>query len=225
MSSKEDKLEPLFETVSPRDANLQARSKGKGKKKSWHLKGVFIQGEKENHNKRVYPRQQISNAVDSLMERINNPDHGEVYGELDHPPTMVVNLKNASHVIESIYMDGNNGIGNLRILGTPSGEICKTLIEEKLKLGVSSRGNGSVDMNGNVENYQILTVDIVATPSAQDAYPEPIFEMMMNFRRSNQLMDVAGAMIHENDPERYRKHYETEVTNFIEHIGRNFDVR
>jgi hypothetical protein len=100
-------------------------------------------------------------------------------------------------------INGNNGIGKLKILPTPMGNICKTLLESGVKLGVSSRGSGNVGDNGHVKDFEIITVDIVANPSAPDAYPDPIYERIMNHRRGNVLMDVAGAVKHDKGAQRY----------------------
>ena len=111
--------------------------------------------------------------------------------------------------------DGANGIGKLKILPTPMGNICKTLLESGVKLGVSSRGSGNVNENGIVKDFEIITVDIVANPSAPDAYPDPIYERIMNHSRGNVLMDVASAARHDNRAQRY---LQEEVTNFIKNL-------
>lgn len=146
------------------------------KKKHWYLNGIFIQGEIQNLNGRIYPRQEIENAVESLQEQIKL--HGCVLGELDHPDTLTINVENVSHTIEEIHMDGNDGVGKMKILSsTPKGKIVEGLLEEGVPLGVSSRGSGNVDeWSSYVSNYEIITIDIVATPSAQDARPTPIYE-------------------------------------------------
>lgn len=146
------------------------------KKKHWYLNGIFIQGEIQNLNGRIYPRHEISNAVKDLQEQIKL--HGGVLGELDHPDTLVVNVHNVSHMITEIHMEGNDGVGKMKILSnTPSGKIVEGLLMDGVPLGVSSRGSGNVDEWSNlVSDFQIITVDIVATPSAQDARPTPIYE-------------------------------------------------
>ena len=95
------------------------------------------------------------------------------------------------------------------------GNICKTLIESGCHLGVSSRGSGNVNDNGIVKDFEIITVDIVANPSAPDAYPDPIYERIMNHRRGNVLMDVADATRHDKEAQRY---LQEEVTNFIKNL-------
>lgn len=95
------------------------------------------------------------------------------------------------------------------------GNICKTLLESGVKLGVSSRGSGNVNESGHVKDFEIITVDIVANPSAPDAYPDPIYERIMNHRRGNVLMDVADAARYDNRAQRY---LQEEVTNFITNL-------
>lgn len=168
------------------------------KKKHWYLKGIFIQGEIQNLNGRIYPRQEISRAVSDLSEQIKL--HGGVLGELDHPDTLVINVHNVSHMIEEIHMNGNDGIGKMKILSnTPSGKIVEGLLQDGVPLGVSSRGSGNVDDYTNeVSDFEIVTVDIVATPSAQDARPTPIYEKLMYTGAGKKLMTNAQDLISSN---------------------------
>ena len=177
------------------------------------MEGIFIQGGVKNQNQRVYPVSEISNAVQTLQEKIKNGF--TVLGEADHPDDLNINLDRVSHMITEMRMNGNDGIGKLKMLPTPMGNICKTLLESGVRLGVSSRGSGNVDGSGNVSDFEIITVDIVANPSAPDAYPDPIYERIMNHRRGNVLMDVASAAGHDNRAQRY---LQEEVTNFIKNL-------
>jgi hypothetical protein len=179
--------------------------------KSLYMEGIFVQGEKRNQNQRVYPVQEISKAVKHIQERI---DSGvSVLGEADHPDDLQVNLDRVSHMIERMWMDGQDGLGRLKLLPTPMGNICKTLIENGVKLGVSSRGSGNVNDSGKVSDFEIQTVDIVANPSAPDAYPDPLYEQIMNGHRGNILLDVANAVNHDDLAEQY---LQKEVLKFIE---------
>jgi hypothetical protein len=179
--------------------------------KSLYMEGIFVQGEKRNQNQRVYPVQEISKAVKNIQERI---DSGvSVLGEADHPDDLQVNLDRVSHMIERMWMDGQDGLGRLKLLPTPMGNICKTLIENGVKLGVSSRGSGNVNDSGKVSDFEIQTVDIVANPSAPDAYPDPLYEQIMNGHRGNILLDVANAVNHDDLAEQY---LQKEVLKFIE---------
>ena len=131
------------------------------------MKGVFIQGGVKNENKRIYPISEIQSAVENIKTRL---DSGySVLGEADHPENLTVNLDRVSHMIEEIWMDGPNGIGKLKIMPTPMGKIVETLLNSGAKLGVSSRGSGNVNESGEVQGFEIITVDIVAQPSAPDA--------------------------------------------------------
>ena len=181
--------------------------------KSLYMKGIFIEGDVRNQNNRIYTKDEIHNAVKAINEKIKGGY--SVLGEADHPDDLNINLDRVSHMITEMDTDGANGIGKLKILPTPMGNICKTLLESSVKLGVSSRGSGNVNENGIVKDFEIITVDIVANPSAPDAYPDPIYERIMNHSRGNVLMDVASAVGHDNRAQRY---LQEEVTNFIKNL-------
>jgi len=206
-------MQTLIEKMSPSQAALVAERDDEGK--DLYMKGIFIQGEQQNHNGRVYPLNEINNAVKTLQEKI---DGGfSVLGEADHPDDLNINLDRVSHVIENIQMQGSNGIGKLKLLPTPMGNICTTLIESGVKLGVSSRGSGNVTESGKVSDFEIVTVDIVANPSAPEAYPDPIYEQLMNHgRKGNVLMDVARATEHDKKAQKYLKE---EILRFINDLG------
>jgi len=147
--------------------------------KNLYLKGIAIQGGVRNANQRVYPVDEIANAVKTLNDQIVNGY--SVLGEVDHPDDLKVNLDRVSHMITEMWMDGPNGYGKMKILPTPMGQLIKTMLEAGVKLGVSSRGSGNVnDMTGEVADFEIITVDIVAQPSAPGAYPTPVYEHLMN---------------------------------------------
>jgi hypothetical protein len=150
-------------------------------KKNLYLKGIAIQGGIRNANQRVYPVSEISNAVKTLNDQIQNGY--SVLGEVDHPDDLKVNLDRVSHMITDMWMDGPNGYGKMKILPTPMGNLIKTMLEAGVKLGVSSRGSGNVnERSGEVSDFEIITVDIVAQPSAPGAYPTPVYEHLMNSR-------------------------------------------
>lgn len=159
---------------------LEESSNGKDGKDLW-LKGICIQGGIRNANQRVYPVSEISNAVKTLNDQIQNGY--SVLGEVDHPNDLKVNLDRVSHMITDMWMDGPNGYGKMKILPTPMGNLIKTMLESGVKLGVSSRGSGNVNEGtGEVSDFEIITVDIVAQPSAPGAYPTPVYEHLMNNR-------------------------------------------
>lgn len=148
--------------------------------KDLYLKGICIQGGIRNANQRVYPVNEISRAVETLNDQIGGGY--SVLGEVDHPDDLKINLDRVSHVITQMWMDGPNGYGKMKVIPTPMGNIVQTMLESGVKLGVSSRGSGSVseDGSGQVSDFEIITVDIVAQPSAPGAYPTPIYEHLMN---------------------------------------------
>ena len=129
--------------------------------KTLYMKGIFIQGGVKNANERVYPVNEIENAVDTLNGQIS--EGYSVLGEVDHPDDLKINLDRVSHMITSMWMDGPNGYGKLKILPTPMGQLVSTMLESGVKLGVSSRGSGNVnDLDGRVSDFEIITVDVVA---------------------------------------------------------------
>jgi len=180
----------LRENLTFDNANIVVESEGDGSKKSLYMKGIFIQGGVKNANERVYPVSEIGAAVDTLNEQIKTGY--SVLGEVDHPDDLKINLDRVSHMITQMWMDGPNGFGKLKILPTPMGQLVSTMLESGVKLGVSSRGSGNVnDMNGQVSDFEIVTVDIVAQPSAPNAYPKAIYEGMMNMRHGHRTLEIA----------------------------------
>jgi len=168
----------LRENLSFDQARIVVESANEGK--DLYMKGICIQGGVRNANQRVYPVNEISRAVNTLNEQITGGY--SVLGEVDHPEGLNINLDRVSHMITEMWMDGPNGYGKLKILPTPMGQLVKTMLESGVKLGVSSRGSGNVneDGSGQVSDFEIITVDVVAQPSAPGAYPTPIYEHLMN---------------------------------------------
>ena len=154
------------------------RDEGSDGKKSLHLNGICIQGDIRNANQRVYSSEEIGRAVKTLNEQIAGGY--SVLGEVDHPQDLKINLDRVSHMITKMWMDGPNGYGKLKILPTPMGQLIQSMLEAGVKLGVSSRGSGEVDSGGKVQGFEIITVDIVAQPSAPGAYPTPVYEHLIN---------------------------------------------
>lgn len=188
------------------------------KERTLSMEGVFIQAEVKNHNERVYPLDEISGAVQHVMERI---DHGEsVLGECDHPEELTINIDRVSHEITKMWMNENNGCGKLKVFNTPKGQIIKTLLESQVKLGVSSRGAGNVDHVGRVSEYEIVTVDIVAQPSAPNAYPKAIYESLYNMQGSNIIERVATDVAYEKDNSSAKKHLEKQIVQFIQELNK-----
>ena len=148
-------------------------------KKTHYIQGVFLQGEIKNRNGRVYPIDILEREVGRYTTE--NISKNRALGELGHPEGPTVNLDRASHKIESLVREGNNYIGKAKLLDTPMGQIAKSLLDEGVSLGVSSRGVGSLREMGGAnyvrDDYQLATAaDIVADPSAPDAFVEGIME-------------------------------------------------
>ena len=148
-------------------------------KKNYKIKGIFMQADIKNRNGRIYPEEVLAKEVKRYnKDQINN---NRAYGELGHPEGPTINLERASHMITSLEPDGKNFIGEAKILSTPMGEIVKNLMDEGAKLGVSSRGMGSLNQKNGanyVRNdfYLATAADIVADPSAPNAFVEGIME-------------------------------------------------
>ena len=206
----------ITEALTFDQAGIEVLHEGKdGAKKDLHMKGVFIQGGVKNQNQRVYPISEISNAVANIKERLNQGY--SVLGEADHPENLTVNLDRVTHMNTDIWMDGPNGLGKLKIMPTPMGKIVTTLSESGVKLGVSSRGSGNVNESGEVQGFEIITVDIVAQPSAPDAYPKAIYEGLWNMRGGQKIYGLGQAAMF--DP-RAQKHLADSITKLIEELNK-----
>lgn len=183
-------------------AEIVVESTSEGKE--LYMKGICIQGGVKNANERVYPVNEIDSAVKTLNEQITVGN--SVLGEVDHPDDLKINLDRVSHMITQMWMDGPNGYGKLKILPTPMGQLVKTMLESGVKLGVSSRGSGNVnEANGHVSDFEIVTVDVVAQPSAPNAYPTAIYEGLMNMKYGHQVLEVAREAGADNKVQRYLK--------------------
>jgi hypothetical protein len=181
------------------------------KKKHYYLQGIFVQGDIRNFNERIYPTHELQQAVKTVQSRIERGD--SILGEADHPDGYTINIDRISHVIERMWMDGNNGMGRLKILSEqPHGKIVEGLLKEGIKLGVSSRGMGNIDDNKIVSDYELVTVDIVVQPSAPQAYPNLIYESTLNTKQGKTLLDVTKASYTDKTAEKY---FHKEVINFI----------
>ena len=148
-------------------------------RKNYFIEGVFLQAELKNKNGRVYPFKTLQREVAKYDE--NFITKGRALGELGHPEGPSINLDRVSHKIESLKEDGNNFVGRAKILDTPNGKIAKSLLDEGVSLGVSSRGMGSLrkEDGANIveDDFMLATAaDIVADPSAPDAYVDGIME-------------------------------------------------
>ena len=154
-------------------------TEGKDGRKRHFIEGVFLQGAIKNRNGRMYPTETLEREVAKYNE--NYVTKGRALGELGHPDGPTINLDRVSHLITSLQREGNNFVGKARILDTPMGNIAKSLLDEGVKLGVSSRGLGSIrEENGCkivCDDFMLATAaDIVADPSAPDAFVNGIME-------------------------------------------------
>ena len=150
-----------------------------GKGKEQYIKGIFMQADIKNQNGRVYPHAVLKKEVNNFNTKYVN--EGRALGELGHPMGPVINLDRVSHVIKELTEDGKNFVGKAKVMDTPNGKIVKNFISEGVKLGVSSRGMGSLKTNRKGVNevqkdFVLSTVDIVADPSAPDAFVDGIME-------------------------------------------------
>ena len=178
------------------------------------MQGIFIEGDKRNANERIYPGHEIRRAVDTINAQIN--EGMSVLGEVDHPDDLKINLDRVSHMIDKMWYEGSTGYGKLKLLPTPMGQLVKTMLDAGVKLGVSSRGSGNVDdRTGHVSDFEIVTVDVVAQPSAPNAYPTAIYEGLMNMKYGHRLLEVAKEAGADSKVQRYLK---SEVVKLIKDL-------
>ena len=210
-------MQPLFERLTPNQTRMivETRDRESGDGKDLYMKGIFIQGGVKNQNDRVYPITEIGKAVETINERLQEGQ--TVLGEADHPEELTVNLDRVSHIVEDMWMDGPNGYGKLKVIPTPMGNIISTLLESGAKLGVSSRGSGNVNESGQVSDFDIVTVDIVAQPSAPDAYPKAIRESLWNMRGGYGMYNLAEEMVYDKKAQKY---LQEGILKFIEELNK-----
>ena len=204
----------LREHLTYDQARIQVLHEGKDSK-DLYMKGICIQGGIKNANERVYPVQEIARATKTLNDQISSGY--SVLGEVDHPDDLKINLDRVSHMITEMWMDGPNGYGKMKILPTPMGQLVKTMLESGVKLGVSSRGSGNISEygSGEVSDFEIITVDVVAQPSAPGAYPTPIYEHLLNTKGGYMAKGLATEV--RND-KRAQKHLQDALTHIIKDL-------
>ena len=203
----------LRENLSFDQANIVLENANEGK--DLYMKGICIQGGVRNANQRVYPVNEIGRAVKTLNEQIAGGY--SVLGEVDHPEGLNINLDRVCHMVTEMWMDGPNGYGKLKILPTPMGQLVRTMLESDCKLGVSSRGSGNVvEGSGEVSDFEIITVDVVAQPSAPGAYPTPIYEHLMNARGGMKAYELAQATKEDTKAQRYLKESLVNIINRLQ---------
>ena len=192
----------LKENLTFDRAGIIVESVDEGGNKTLKMEGIFIEGGVKNANERVYPVHEIEKAVGTINKQIN--EGYSVLGEVDHPDDLKINLDRVSHMIEKMWMDGPTGRGKLKVLPTPMGKLVEAMITSGVKLGVSSRGSGNVNEgSGHVSDFEIITVDIVAQPSAPHAYPKAIYEGLMNMRGGMQVFETAREAAQDQKVQKY----------------------
>ena len=206
-------MRKLYEYMSPEQSQIQLMESDDGK--DLYMQGLFIQGDVKNQNGRVYPKDEIKRAVENVTSRLNNGE--TVMGELDHPEELQINLDRVSHIITEMMCNDANGMGKLKVIDTPMGNIARALLKAGAKLGVSSRGSGNVNESGRVSDFDIVTVDIVAQPSAPDAYPKTIYESLFNMRGGSMIHDIAKDYTHDKTIGA-KKHLDKSIIDFINEL-------
>jgi hypothetical protein len=200
------KQQLLIETTTASQGNIITEAKSDGKT---YLVGTFMQAEIENRNGRIYKLDEMTAAVNSMRQQIN--DFGGVFGELDHPDTITINMDRISHAIKDIYMDGNNVVGKAQLLDTPMGMIAQELSKSGVRYGVSSRGAGVVSEGGMVSGFNLVTVDLVVTPSAPGAMPNTITEAIEDAG----IISLAESLKHDPAAQKY---FNAEIRKFVENV-------
>ena len=188
-------------------------TEGKNGKKNHFIEGVFLQGEIKNRNGRMYPISTLQREAVNYNKKYI--DKGRALGELGHPDGPTINLDRVSHLITSLKQEGNNYVGKARLLDTPMGNIAKNLIDEGVKLGVSSRGLGTIRERDGVkvvmDDFMLATAaDIVADPSAPDAFVNGIME-------GREWIYNSGA-IQEQTVEQIKKRIDNAALNQMEQV-------
>jgi len=193
-------MELLIEELTPTESHIISEASQDGK--DMYLSGIFMQAELKNRNGRVYPLAEITRAVEGAQHTIR--EHNGIFGELDHPQTLTINLDRISHAITDIRMEGNNAIGRAKLLATPTGEIAKELIRSGVRVGVSSRGAGAVN-ESMVADFNFVTVDIVATPSAPGAMPNTVYESLQASTHGREVITLSEQMRHDPAAQKFFK--------------------
>ncbi|MGI0075837.1 MAG: hypothetical protein ACREAU_00330 [Nitrosopumilaceae archaeon] len=201
-------LQILCEELAPEVCNLITEASVDGKT-AW-LSGVFMQSEIKNRNGRKYPLNEISGAVELATRRIKETNG--VLGELGHPQTLEINLDRTSHVITEMRMDGPNAVGKAKIMSTPMGNIAKELLRNEVLLGVSSRGAGNVNESGGVSDFQWVTVDIVCQPSAPGAFPNTVYESLIESVHGTKVLSLAELLQRDISAQKY---FKKEITKWL----------
>jgi len=192
-------------------------------KKVFRLRGPFLEAEIENKNGRVYSKDILVREVDDFVK--NKIKMNRSMGELDHPENPQINLERVSHIIENLEMKDNVGYGSARIIDTPMGKIAKTLVDEGVIVGMSTRGVGSLDGKTVKEDYKLITVDIVADPSAPNCFVEGVLENKEFIIDGDEIVEVAVRNLQKKvekkyDPKSMSNHVLSYMLDFVNEIQR-----
>lgn len=203
-------LKLIREDVHYNDLEFLNEVNDKNGKKTYSIVGPFMQAEVRNKNGRVYRKSLAEREIDKF--NVNKISKGISFGETDHPPTPTVSLQKASHLITELKMDGNNGIGKAKILDTPMGRIATSILEAGGQLMVSTRGLGTLGENNYVnDDFDLITVDIVADGSAPNSYVNGILENKEYVIENNTFVERAV----ENLQEKVDKHYNSDYARLV----------
>lgn len=168
------------------DTELEEIQEGISKKKNYYVKGPFLEAETLNHNKRRYPKSIIEREVEKYQKAINEKT---AVGELNHPPTSSIDLERVSHLVTELKMENNIAVGKAKILeGHPKGDIAKALLENGVKIGISSRGLGSLREGIVQSDYNFICCDLVAQPSGPSCFLDGILESRTEWVLENGIL-------------------------------------
>lgn len=201
--------------------DLQILNEVKNDIKICRLKGPFLEAAVKNKNGRIYSEDIIIREVKKYNEEKISKKRS--LGELDHPENPTINLERVSHVVESLVMEGNKGIGVARLMDTPMGRIARTLVDEGILLGMSTRGVGTLDGEMVKDDYFLIGVDIVCDPSAPSAFVEGVLENKEYIMNGDQIVEVAIQNLQKSvdkkyDPKSISNHVLRYMNNFLEEI-------
>lgn len=178
----------LTEMISFDKLELIKENDAEGKK-IFRLKGPFLEASIKNKNGRIYSKEILVREVNDFCE--SKIKKNRSMGELDHPENPTVNLERVSHIIESLEMKDNVGFGVAKLIDTPMGRIAKTLVDEGIIVGMSTRGVGTLDGETVKEDYKLITVDIVADPSAPNCFVEGVLENKEYIMQGDRIVEIA----------------------------------
>lgn len=206
----------LIEVIDPHRSPLKVLTESESiiqdeaPQKFYYLEGLVMEGEVKNKNGRIYPASEIRSAVDQLNDEIKRRGNTPIPGELDHPEGLGINFDRVAVGITKVWANGNNAYAKMRVLpGGKCGEILMATIKAGIKVGVSSRGSGSVSPDGVVSDFHVVTIDAVLEPSAPHAFPEAtLAENIARYKSGKEALYLAEAAKYDN---RAKKHLEKEL--------------